>query len=382
MRWSRAGYRVYLYQAIMRQAEAEFSLVSISVYDEKIGYRYMKKADLDALNPANTYPINPHGHMARGEYTVAKPAGQFRIGVIGDSFTAGTSSPTRWPDVLMDRLNESDAWRRLVGGKETLVINFGLDGIGSMQFDEVLEEMALPFQLDFLIVNLLKENLMRRHYKRGYNRSKLGSGDRPLGEVLKAGFGKFLIRDLASCCYPEALAMGLGEQLGLAPRYSVINVLYRYTSSLSMSPPVSSNFDNPEDVIDGNLHTFRTILGHFPNALTLVHPTYIEFPVIKKTLVPDYRNNLMKNYDAAFNRLRALLPRVSFVDMLAYFPPMESRERLDGYFNTPDDQHHNDAGNVLYGSILARLMAEYCQPSADGLQCRFKPPRAGRSDDG
>ena len=178
-----AGYRVHAYYSIRNALLAttrgqipanreddplSHVLHSNSVLDVDTGYRYRPNIEVQSSDP---FPVawktNSHGHIARSEYPVAKPRDRFRIGLVGDSFTANVDNTIRWGDVLEDRLNASEAWRAMIGGRHVRVINFGLDGIGVVQFDDVAVEMAVPFEVDLLLVNLIREDVMRRPYYRG-----------------------------------------------------------------------------------------------------------------------------------------------------------------------------------------------------------------------
>ena len=122
------AYRAYTYVSIYERMlfAAGRALIEgkYSIFDEYTGYRYQ---------PNVVYPnfrTNSHGLIAREEFPVEKPADEYRIGVIGDSFTANVASTIRWTDVVEDALNASTAWRISVGGRRTRVINFGLEVSG------------------------------------------------------------------------------------------------------------------------------------------------------------------------------------------------------------------------------------------------------------
>jgi hypothetical protein len=139
------GYRSFAYVTFYERVRSAAGRALIdaqgSVFDQHTGYRYQ---------PNGVFPnfrTNSHGLIAREDFPVEKPADEYRIGAIGDSFTANTTSTIRWTDVVEDALNTSTAWRLSAGGRRTRVINFGLDGIGFPQFGAVAERMALPFDL-------------------------------------------------------------------------------------------------------------------------------------------------------------------------------------------------------------------------------------------
>ncbi len=137
------AYRAYLYFAF-RSAMTETVLAQTAshqserwVLDLDVGWRYAPNLDVSADTP---YPMrwrtNSHGHVSEREYPVEKPADEFRIAILGDSFTANINNTARWVDLLDDRLNANPDWSAIVGRPRTVVINFARDGIG-------LEQMAM-----------------------------------------------------------------------------------------------------------------------------------------------------------------------------------------------------------------------------------------------
>src|SRR5205814_8908459 len=112
------GYRVVHYQRLKRKFTEEYSrtpeiikssgytgisraLLELSRFDECAGYRYVpdKSVDLEWAGFAMRWRTNSHGHVSDQEYPIGKPANEYRIVVLGDSFAAGIMSSIRWPDV-------------------------------------------------------------------------------------------------------------------------------------------------------------------------------------------------------------------------------------------------------------------------------------------
>ena len=174
--------------------------------DEHTGYRY----EPNLVDP--NFRTNSHGLIAREEFPVEKPADEYLIGVIGASFTANVDSTIRWTDAVEDALNASTAWRVSVGGPTNArVINFGLDGIAFSQYGAVAERIALPFNLDLLIVNATTNDFVRRTYYRG-----------PLSAMSEAQLSAHITQHIMPRVNwfrfnPEVLAVVTGGRLGLKP---------------------------------------------------------------------------------------------------------------------------------------------------------------------
>ena len=132
--------------------------------------------------------------------------------MIGDSFTANVTSTIRWTDVVEDALNASTAWRISVGGRRTRVINFGLDGIGVPQFGAAAEHIALPFDLDLLLVNAILNDFIRKPYSRA---TLSGMSEAQVSAYIRA---YIMPRVNWFSLYPEALAVVAEGRLGLRPR--------------------------------------------------------------------------------------------------------------------------------------------------------------------
>ena len=91
-----------------------------------------------------------------GERTVPKPAGVFRIAVLGDSYVEApqVAREDRLTEKLEKYLNEHGG----AYGRRVEVINFGVSGYGTMQELQTLREEVWEYQPDLVIVALLTGN--------------------------------------------------------------------------------------------------------------------------------------------------------------------------------------------------------------------------------
>jgi len=337
-----AGYRLLQYRAMLRDIVAA-ATVQIptdgrpsSVHDPFTGYRYRPNIE---VGPATApfpvhYRTNRHGLIAREDFPLAKSAGEYRIGVVGDSFTANVTSTQRWTDVLEDTLNASGDWRTSVGGRRTRVINFGLDGIGTVQFGAVAERVALPFDLDLLIVNMIRNDLIRRpHIRR--DEAAISPGD-------MSGYVRTNIMSRLSWLqiYPEVLAVVAGRTLGLAPHLTMDAVEDALSQGLY--------YTSADQAAPGAVAAIETILGHFPTAVFLLDSSY---PELVGAATPTSRLE-----DEVFAELQAQLPSIFWTNVVADERASRSRSVIDGWFNVPSDQHRSDAGVRAYGEAVAAYL--------------------------
>ena len=328
--------RIYLYgsyyQLIVKAAANNISgdRTSNAIFDQYTGYKY--KPNLEVGPISEPFPIhyktNSHGLIARNEIPIDKPVGNFRIGVVGDSFTAGVMSTVRWSDVLEDLLNKDKEWRGVVRNKHTTVINFGLDGAGTVQFDDVVERVVLPYKIDFLIVNMLREDVIRRHFYRAGH----------LGKVTDSQITRYTNAILSQLpwfgIYPEALAFSLGHKFGLKRRLSLEN----HFSGKRF-------FDTSEEAAIQSNSAIVKILDMFPGALLLIDPTYKEHIQAVEPFEKD-----------AFEKFMFLDSGSKWIDMNLELPAPKSREDLNKWFNVPYDQHKNALGTKLYGEAVTKVV--------------------------
>jgi hypothetical protein len=339
-----AVYRVWLHHRLIdqmaKQVAGEHDLGSLdefstllhrsSVLDEKLGYRYRPNLNvefipvLENLSPRR-FRTNSHGHISDAEYPVAKPAGEWRIAVIGDSFTAGVTNSVRWTDVLERELRADDGWRARTGRSSIRVLNLGRDGTSPIQFGSVFDHEAARFEPDVVVVNLLADGMTRKPYSRG--RSEVGGA--AAREFAKRHFVDPLPWFNPT---PEFLARKpAGQRLGLRPK---------------LHPHFDQLITDEDEVIARNLASLRHIQSSHPRMLILYHPT-----------VQDWTNTLrpeLAGVKARFFREAGELP---LVDMASELPEIESSpESLARWYQVPHDGHPSDRGMELYGKAAARVI--------------------------
>jgi len=167
-------YRLYSYYKlennlikILTKKYQDSASQEIHIFDKDIGYRLNASIKIERGHPwFSTSWTNSYGHLSKDEYPIEKPKNEYRVAVIGDSFTAAVNSNIHWPDVLQELLNSSPKWRVSVGGKKTRVINFGIDGIGFEAFAEIAQYKVPDFDPDLLIITFISDDILRQiHYK-------------------------------------------------------------------------------------------------------------------------------------------------------------------------------------------------------------------------
>ena len=248
------------------------------------------------------------------------------------------TSTLRWTDVAEDALNASSDWTRSVGGRTTRVINFGLDGIGTGQFGAVVERLALPFDLDLLIVNMLKDDLIRRPVVRG-----------PQAAVKRAEVRDHVrsqvMRRLDWCePYPEVLAVIAGAAFGLPPHLTLDRVEAAFVRDFY--------YADADEAISSAQAALETILEHFPDTIFLLDTDYAEHAGLAAS------RPTARLAAEVFVEITARVPAIRWSTVIAREHMPRSRAGIDAWFNVPADQHKNDVGVRVYGEAVAAFLVE------------------------
>jgi lysophospholipase L1-like esterase len=114
---------------------------------------YELKPDLDTRYLLHPFRTNRHG-LRDDDAALEKPAGTFRIAVVGDSFTMGhgVAAGDVYHAVLERRLREEP------GGMRFEALNFGVAGYGLHDYAAVIEEKVLRFDPDLILIGLTRND--------------------------------------------------------------------------------------------------------------------------------------------------------------------------------------------------------------------------------
>lgn len=106
---------------------------------------------------------NNIGLLSDNQYTLErdrqKP--EYRIVVLGDSFTGPTTATYMWVDTVDHLLNDNTALRAAVGNRTFRVYNLGIIGAGFARFWDAFDKSGRHFSPDLVIVNYLSLDLPR-----------------------------------------------------------------------------------------------------------------------------------------------------------------------------------------------------------------------------
>jgi lysophospholipase L1-like esterase len=120
----------------------------------------LSRPNLRALNAGALFETNSAGFRGR-ERARPKPAGVFRIALIGDSLAMGWGVAE--PDTYAARVEAALSQRAGAGSVE--VLNFGLAGLDAVGAVSRFETLALGFEPDLAVYGFTLNDLENEHYR-------------------------------------------------------------------------------------------------------------------------------------------------------------------------------------------------------------------------
>lgn len=123
-----------------------------SIYNEK-----------GELKQSNHVSINNYGWISRHDYPFKKSPDEYRIAMIGDSFTGTTTNERIWADTVQDLINKDKELLKAIGKKRVTVFNIGEEGAGFSYFYFPLSYITYRFSPDLTVINYITEDVFRKH---------------------------------------------------------------------------------------------------------------------------------------------------------------------------------------------------------------------------
>jgi hypothetical protein len=370
------AYRLQRYQALQLELYKIVTANSVNdsngnaqtnnlyVFDEYTGYRYAANIEGYRGHPWNSkFRTNSHGHVSSHEYPKNKPELEFRIAVIGDSFTANITNNVRWTELLESHVNSSSEWRAKIGGKFTRVINFGVDGTGIVQFSAMIRHHAVNFDPDLIVVNFISDDIFRRLRYSSYQ-PPVGrvSAEKAIIDGINANY---LNQIRWFKIYPEFLAATVGRYLNL-------------TASIPLDARVilaqKARYSNRQEALSVSARLISDIIKTNKKVIFLNAPLYHE-------LTNEYDS--IKELKGVVDELRYRVPEAEIVSMAPFMDKLLDGKRLKDrpdlagmtieqlgglpenkkpeifrWFFIPYDVHYTDYGTTVYARQVANYMIE------------------------
>jgi hypothetical protein len=347
-----AGYRVYLYKTISDQllqlVKQSLQPNGLTQFDPEIGYHYTPNASFaDIEYFKDQFRINQYGFMANdldpAPYPMQKPKDEYRIALLGDSFTNGLQNYIRWADLVQDYLNRSAQWRERVGGKYTRVLNFGMDGTGIVQWAKVYQARASKFEPDLVIVNFITDDIHRRFVYRGGVQL---ADDPDIRRFLKQN----VLNELPWYELHSEMIAAIAARLGRADRrrLTAAAAYLRYTTTIDHAAAIRDSIAALEQVSCLN-----------PNLIIFHHPQIEELQV-RQDSPQRYPGNPLNLVGLETEFLAAAKAHdIEIVQMADRNRLPSDPLRTAALYNLPLDGHNSDYGVALYAQWMFKYLLSW-----------------------
>lgn len=374
------GYRVVTYIQVSNGYEpftVWWTDQPLHLADDEVGYRYPADANVrytqteppDVSVYATNVLTNSDGLPATIDVPKQKVEREYRIALIGDSFTAGVFNDRPWAAELQSLLDADQDLLNPLDVDRITVLNFGLEAIGIEQFDDVYAYRAAEYDPDLVIISFISDDLRRRFLWEGVTQVERDgrtwdlhltcyrqpvSVDNPWcvfgvlilpqhfvadGSGLEQMRQDLYAADIARrpwfSPYPELFAATIGWRFGLVPRLS------RTTDQLRLYP---------NDTVA--MHISRTeldkLLDMQPNNLLLHIPTHVEL--------------LNGAYDTPMPDFQAAYPDLPIIETAPLLMSDATDEDIRSWYNLPFDGHFSDLGAQRYAAVVHSLLRDHLLP--------------------
>ncbi len=364
------GYRLYQYETLpdrlfrLGAAHLRDGTPDQIIFDEHTGFRYAPFVESRPGPPFNAHwRTNSHGHVSEVDYPRQKPAGEYRIAVVGDSMTANTQNNVRWTELVERQLNASSQWQAFVHGRSTRVINFGVHMFGFVQFAAMLRYHVFDFDPDLIVVNFISDDVRRRLV---FLVPPQRTAD--AAEMLRLFIETNILYQIRWFRpWPELFAATIGRLWNMRCHLPL-------DDRLIWSESVNMVFTERSEAMAAGAAAVRDMLAlaraHARPILFLRQPDVDELDGTKvprgKGLVEDLQNaapefrfvNMQPRMAALLDGKRlADRPDLAGMsrDLIMRLPDPQKLEVYRGFY-VPDDPHYTDYGTTLYGRQVAAYL--------------------------
>ena len=353
-------------------------------------YYYWQFDEGSNLVWSTRYHGNNLGLCSWMDYHPRGQAREYRIAVIGDSFTASVQMNDPWPDRLERLLNADEDLRRAMPGVTFKVYNYGRPAVGFPEFAD-LARMAKTLDPDLAILNYISGDFPRcsscdrpappgpkvperalvsgrvriptdadpandailnvtcesgpvslsndtcRHSFSLLLPPQVARDPAKVREVKKTVVREYLKGQLWTSPYPYALRLALGKPVSL---HDFRTPAPKQGAPAGPGPRVLTEAEMVEQAARG----VRAVRELYPGLIVTLHPTF-----------EDLSGELK---DAMTRRLEAADPDTRVVRMRERLPRGLDQEAMRAWYCLPHDGHMSDAGGEVYAQAMLGLVKE------------------------
>ncbi len=352
-------------------------------------YYYMFDED-SRIALKSIYHINNVGLVSHNDYHVEKRDDEFRIVVVGDSFTAALQMDTPWPDRLENILNNNQELKSRIGKKTIRVYNFGMYSAGFPEFLD-LAKSAEVLKPDMIVVNYVAAAFSVCNKCNDAADSPLKDKERALvsGEIpvdldglgkdvgylkiscesLPIDFSNETCRHSFNLVLPPDLAMDPGKvrriKQEIVKRYlrtQLVTTFYPYSYDLVRGKmPSVTDLRHPE-WFSGSKSKSRTLtedemIEQATDSLQAIQKMY-PGKIVIATLNPTYDDLSWKPSEDLSNKLKAAYPGLKLKFMRKYLPQGRSPEEMHSWYCLPNDGHMSEKGGEEYATGMEHVISD------------------------
>jgi tetratricopeptide (TPR) repeat protein len=384
-----AGYRVYQY--IFLAIDAHFPVATIDApapsqtgRGNLQGYFLPNRDMVFSFYQADGVSYETHrvktnnlGWISHHDYEPRKP-GEYRIAVVGDSFTASLTNSLPWSDVVGEVLNRDKAFLNAAGVGSVSVMNLGAVGATLPFMANPLAVIAKRLDVDMLIVNIITETLAREDNVR-LLAEQITDLDPEWGKTSGPVEPDYVLDEVGLNLYctggPRVLTnpdcktspfwvvppgVSFPPEKILAVKRAIARQRYLWTVLLTWKPlllqelfarVISSAIAQEPPAVPRGVDTVAAGV----RALEFMTKLGLKPVVTHNPIAADLAGTSDRGL---FNALVARAQgRYPIFDMRAYLPIQGGRSAWDQWY-TPGDGHWNDNGAKIYGAAVARFVKE------------------------
>lgn len=336
------------------------------------------------------YHFNNMGLVSGRDYDVARKDGEYRIAIVGDSFTASVQMEVPWPDRLEDLLNADAALKAKMGVSTFRVYNFGMYAAGFPDFVN-LAKLARDLTPDMVIVNFIAADFPRCN-------NCTTEIDNPLKDKAR----KLVSGDIPIQIDEAGQDVGYLKVSCENPPIDFSNDTCRHSYNLVLPPHMATDPEKTRKVkqevvkrfLRGQLvtslypYSIAMALGKSPSLTELRHPEWFRGPETKKreltpdeiiaqaadsmqairdmypgkivfaTLNPTYDDLTWQPAEDTTQALMQAAPWLRVHFMRHVLPAGKSKEEMYAWYCLPHDGHMSDAGGQEYARATATVITD------------------------
>jgi hypothetical protein len=304
-----------------------------------------------AFQRAAHVSINNLGWVSSDDFSLPKPAGEFRLAILGDSLAASITNDIPWPSVVQEELRKKLP--------RVTVMNLGVPGMNTQLMAQLTLPIAQRLAADAVIVNIPVENLDFSLVQKPDQRQTQPQPQVQTQTLLikDVPVPVFCFESKDDCQLNPTWNVPRGRELSqsevteikqVAARLALRNRLLWARKSFLFSPQgvmQSAPTASPEEQIAAAVAALLEIKKVYPNLLVTINPLEWYYD---PTTMPAKSAKFISEATAA---------GLDVIQMRGHLPEASTDER-HRWWNMPYDGHWSNYGAEIYGHAIADVVMQ------------------------